>query len=168
MTSSWRSLAKKSLSKDLPSLEEGLITSVKFSVVINKTVVALSISPFHFPLYQIEGKTGEHSIYTTFCGYEIMFHVSTLLPHSEVDKQQLEKKRHIGNDICCIVFQESSGESFKPSFIPTSISSHFLRKFLFELNLNFLNHNQCFSFSQRRFSWGQVSQQLFWKENLLV
>jgi len=75
-----------------------------------------------------ENKTGEYSIYTSYCGYEIMFHVSTLLPHNEADKQQLERKRHIGNDICCIIFQESSGDNFKPSFSPTSISSHFLRE----------------------------------------
>jgi len=36
-----------------------------------------------------EDKTGEFSVYTTYCGYEIMFHVSTLLPHSEVDTQQV-------------------------------------------------------------------------------
>lgn len=27
-----------------------------------------------------------------------MFHVSTLLPHSDRDSQQIERKRHIGND----------------------------------------------------------------------
>ena len=41
---------------------------------------------------------------------------------------QLERKRHIGNDICCIVFQETSSDNFKPTFSPTGISSHFLRK----------------------------------------
>ena len=35
-----------------------------------------------------------------------MFHVSTLLPFKEKgDNQQLERKRHIGNDIVAIVFQ---------------------------------------------------------------
>ncbi|KAJ3191431.1 hypothetical protein HK101_007706 [Irineochytrium annulatum] len=51
--------------------------------------------------------TGVNSVYTKWQGYEIMFHVSTLLPYNEKDKQQLERKRHIGNDIVMIIFQES-------------------------------------------------------------
>jgi len=52
--------------------------------------------------------TGKTSYYTKFEGLEIMFHVSTLLPHFAFDKQQLEKKRHLGNDVVVIVFNESS------------------------------------------------------------
>ncbi|KAJ3311815.1 hypothetical protein HDU76_003028 [Blyttiomyces sp. JEL0837] len=51
--------------------------------------------------------TGTHSIYTKWQGYEIMFHVSPLLPHNDKDRQQLERKRHIGNDIVIVVFSES-------------------------------------------------------------
>ncbi|KAM6337456.1 GTPase-activating Rap/Ran-GAP domain-like protein 3 isoform 7-T8 [Alca torda] len=50
--------------------------------------------------------TGTCSIYTVFQGHEIMFHVSTMLPYSRENKQQVERKRHIGNDIVTIVFQE--------------------------------------------------------------
>ena len=42
--------------------------------------------------------TGLHSIYSTFAGCEIMFHVSTLLPYT-TDKQQILRKAMIGNDI---------------------------------------------------------------------
>lgn len=34
-----------------------------------------------------------------------MFHVSTLLPYTVGDLQQLQRKRHIGNDIVAIIFQ---------------------------------------------------------------
>lgn len=34
-----------------------------------------------------------------------MFHVSTFLPYTVGDIQQLQRKRHIGNDIVAIVFQ---------------------------------------------------------------
>ncbi|KAJ3013796.1 hypothetical protein HKX48_005516 [Thoreauomyces humboldtii] len=51
--------------------------------------------------------TGTHSVYTKWQGYEIMFHVSTLLPFIPGDRQQLERKRHIGNDIVVVVFQDS-------------------------------------------------------------
>lgn len=64
--------------------------------------------------------TGEQSLYTSFEDKEIMFHVSTMLPHSD-DEQQLARKRHIGNDICAIAFQDEN-----TTFIPGSISSQFL------------------------------------------
>lgn len=36
-----------------------------------------------------KGNTGTHSIYTKWEGYEIMYHVSHLLPFSTVEKQQV-------------------------------------------------------------------------------
>jgi len=50
--------------------------------------------------------TGTHSYYTTCFNTEIMFHVSTLLPFFPYDIQQVERKRHIGNDICAIIFMD--------------------------------------------------------------
>ena len=54
-----------------------------------------------------QGNTGAQSVYTKWQGYEIMFHVSTMLPYVEADRQQLERKRHIGNDIVIVIFSES-------------------------------------------------------------
>lgn len=54
-----------------------------------------------------------------------MFHVSTLLPHSKSERQQLERKRHIGNDIVAIVFQET-----QTNFNPECIASQFLHVYL--------------------------------------
>jgi RAP1 GTPase activating protein 1 len=62
------------------------------------------------------GTTGSHSIYRKFNNNEIMFHVSTLLPFNPLDKQQLERKRHIGNDIVIIIFLEG-GTVYKPTTI---------------------------------------------------
>ncbi|CAB1332490.1 unnamed protein product, partial [Coregonus sp. 'balchen'] len=67
--------------------------------------------------------TGMNSIYTVYQGHELMFHISTMLPYSKENKQQVERKRHIGNDIVTIVFQE--GEDTSPSFKPSMIRSHF-------------------------------------------
>mmetsp|Transcript_6577 Transcript_6577/g.9130 ORF Transcript_6577/g.9130 Transcript_6577/m.9130 type:complete len:399 (+) Transcript_6577:133-1329(+) len=64
------------------------------------------------------GTTGTHTIYTKFNNNEVIFHVSTMLPFNPKDKQQLERKRHIGNDIVIVLFQE--GETV---FKPTAISS---------------------------------------------
>jgi RAP1 GTPase activating protein 1 len=54
-----------------------------------------------------------------------MFHVSTLLPHSKSERQQLERKRHIGNDIVAIVFQEA-----ETVFNPEWITSQFLHAYI--------------------------------------
>lgn len=54
-----------------------------------------------------------------------MFHVSTLLPYSKSDSQQLERKRHIGNDIVTIIFQDEN-----TPFAPDMIASNFLHSFI--------------------------------------
>eukprot|EP01132_Coremiostelium_polycephalum_P006168 gene6168-7682_t len=64
------------------------------------------------------GTTGSHSIYQRWNNNEVMYHVSCMLPFNEKDKQQLERKRHIGNDIVVIVFQD--GDTV---YKPTTISS---------------------------------------------
>jgi len=64
------------------------------------------------------GSTGSHSVFVEFNNNEIMFHVSTMLPHNPQDKQQLEKKRHIGNDLVVIIFQEGD-----QVYRPTTLSS---------------------------------------------
>ncbi|XP_014664555.1 PREDICTED: uncharacterized protein LOC106806909 [Priapulus caudatus] len=70
--------------------------------------------------------TGTHSMYTFWRGIEVMFHVSTLLPHDKDDVQKLQRKRHIGNDIVCIVFLEGNDTDFSPA----CIKSHFLHTFI--------------------------------------
>ncbi|XP_071043931.1 uncharacterized protein [Parasteatoda tepidariorum] len=77
-------------------------------------------------LDSVHDLTGKESVYTSWRGIEIMFHVSTMLPHEEHDLQKLQKKRHIGNDIVCIAFLEADDTLF----VPTCIKSHFLHTFI--------------------------------------
>ncbi|XP_063289632.1 rap1 GTPase-activating protein 1-like [Pelobates fuscus] len=72
-----------------------------------------------------QGQTGSESVYTRFRGNEIMFHVSTKLPYTPGDTQQLQRKRHIGNDIVAIVYQDDGAV-----FSPNIITSHFLHCFI--------------------------------------
>lgn len=58
--------------------------------------------------------TGTESVYTNWKNIELMFHVSTMLPHEENDPQKLQKKRHIGNDIVCVAFMEADETPFCP------------------------------------------------------
>lgn len=74
----------------------------------------------------VHNLTGTESIYTQWRNIEIMFHVSTMLPHEENDPQKLQKKRHIGNDIVCVAFIESDDMLFWPG----CIKSWFLHTFI--------------------------------------
>ncbi|ELP93209.1 rap GTPase-activating protein, putative [Entamoeba invadens IP1] len=72
--------------------------------------------------------TGLYSYYTTFCEYEIMFHVSTLLPEQPNDLQRVEKKRHIGNDIVVFIFKEHNDtiEQFNPTLMTSQFNHVFV------------------------------------------
>ncbi|XP_014215307.1 GTPase-activating Rap/Ran-GAP domain-like protein 3 [Copidosoma floridanum] len=71
--------------------------------------------------------TGKESVYTVYAGHEVMYHVSTLLPHSKDNPQQLERKRHIGNDIVNIVYTDDA--SLLDTFNPNCIKSQFTHVF---------------------------------------
>ncbi|ELP93430.1 rap GTPase-activating protein, putative [Entamoeba invadens IP1] len=69
--------------------------------------------------------TGEYFVANRFSQgkIEITFHVSTYLPYMENNEQQLDKKKHIGNDVVVLVFKEYTGTpepiditSFKTQF----------------------------------------------------
>ena len=66
--------------------------------------------------------TGTHSYVTAVQGFDIMFHVSTELPLSTHNPQQVERKRHIGNDVIVIIYQD--GPTAQP-FAATNITSKF-------------------------------------------
>eukprot|EP01111_Echinosteliopsis_oligospora_P015669 TRINITY_DN6269_c0_g1_i1.p1 TRINITY_DN6269_c0_g1~~TRINITY_DN6269_c0_g1_i1.p1 ORF type:complete len:762 (-),score=202.44 TRINITY_DN6269_c0_g1_i1:53-2338(-) len=82
------------------------------------------------------GATGTHSLYTMCRGFEIMFHVSTFLPHDSINPQQLERKRHIGNDIIVVVFKEGD-----QPYDPNCIKSEFNHIFIVIQKLNLPNSN---------------------------
>ncbi|XP_037014132.2 GTPase-activating Rap/Ran-GAP domain-like protein 3 isoform X1 [Artibeus jamaicensis] len=99
----------------------------KFLNLLGDTVTLKGWTGYRGGLDTKNDTTGIHSVYTVYQGHEIMFHVSTMLPYSKENKQQVERKRHIGNDIVTIVFQE--GEEPSPAFKPSMIRSHFTHIF---------------------------------------
>ncbi|XP_030212377.1 signal-induced proliferation-associated 1-like protein 1 isoform X1 [Gadus morhua] len=90
--------------------------------------------------------TGTHSLYTAYKDYEIMFHVSTLLPYTPNNKQQLLRKRHIGNDIVTLVFQEPGSHPFTPK----AIRSHFQHVFIIVRVHNPCSDSTCYSVAVAR------------------
>nr|XP_045003997.1 GTPase-activating Rap/Ran-GAP domain-like protein 3 isoform X3 [Jaculus jaculus] len=99
----------------------------KFLTLLGDTITLKGWAGYRGGLDTKNDTTGINSVYTVYQGHEIMFHVSTMLPYSKENKQQVERKRHIGNDIVTIVFQE--GEESSPAFKPSMIRSHFTHIF---------------------------------------
>ncbi|XP_067360645.1 rap1 GTPase-activating protein 1 isoform X5 [Channa argus] len=98
---------------------------VDFLEFLGQKIELYDFKGFRGGLDVSHGQTGTESVYTSFHNKEIMFHVSTKLPYTEGDSQQLQRKRHIGNDIVAIVFQEEN-----TPFVPDMIQSNFLHAYV--------------------------------------
>uniref|UniRef100_A0A8B9C786 RAP1 GTPase activating protein 2 n=1 Tax=Anser brachyrhynchus TaxID=132585 RepID=A0A8B9C786_9AVES len=96
-----------------------------FLNLLGDTITLQDFKGFRGGLDVSHGQTGAESVYTVFRDREIMFHVSTKLPFTEGDTQQLQRKRHIGNDIVAIIFQEEN-----TPFVPDMIASNFLHAYI--------------------------------------
>ncbi|XP_037125379.1 rap1 GTPase-activating protein 2-like isoform X6 [Syngnathus acus] len=97
----------------------------EFLQLLGDTVDLQDFKGFRGGLDVSHGQTGSQSVYTVHKQQEVMFHVSTKLPFTEGDTQQLQRKRHIGNDIVALVFQEEA-----TPFVPDMIASNFLHAFV--------------------------------------
>ncbi|XP_016429275.1 signal-induced proliferation-associated 1-like protein 1 isoform X2 [Sinocyclocheilus rhinocerous] len=122
-----------------PALEE-------FLQLLGERVRLKGFSKYRAQLDTKTDSTGTHSLYTTFKDYEIMFHVSTMLPYTPNNKQQLLRKRHIGNDIVTIVFQEPGAKPFSPK----NIRSHFQHVFVVVRAHNPCSENTCYGVAVAR------------------
>lgn len=75
--------------------------------------------------------TGTHSVFTKFHDQQIMFHVAPMLPHDPECPQQLERKRHLGNDVVVIVYMDNENQAHgdpegdPAPYLPTTIRTHF-------------------------------------------
>ncbi|XP_041649078.1 rap1 GTPase-activating protein 2 [Cheilinus undulatus] len=96
-----------------------------FLSILGETIQLQGFTRFRGGLDVCHGQTGSEAVYTSFHGREIMFHVATKLPFTEGDPQQLQRKRHIGNDIVALVYQQG-----QTPFLSDVIKSHFLHCFV--------------------------------------
>ncbi|XP_012543705.2 signal-induced proliferation-associated 1-like protein 2 isoform X2 [Monomorium pharaonis] len=90
--------------------------------------------------------TGTHAVAATHRGTEVTFHVSTMLPFTPNNRQQLLRKRHIGNDIVTIVFQEPGALPFSPR----RIRSQFQHVFIIVRAINPCTENTQYSIAVSR------------------
>ncbi|XP_041645382.1 signal-induced proliferation-associated 1-like protein 2 isoform X3 [Cheilinus undulatus] len=122
-----------------PALEE-------FLDLLGQRVRLKGFTKYRAQLDNKTDSTGTHSLYTTYKDYELMFHVSTMLPYTPNNRQQLLRKRHIGNDIVTIVFQEPGALPFTPKHI----RSHFQHVFVIVKVHNPCTDNVCYSVAVSR------------------
>ncbi|XP_053730262.1 signal-induced proliferation-associated 1-like protein 2 isoform X2 [Synchiropus splendidus] len=122
-----------------PALEE-------FLDLLGQRVRLKGFTKYRAQLDNKTDSTGTHSLYTTYKDYELMFHVSTMLPYTPNNRQQLLRKRHIGNDIVTIVFQEPGALPFTPK----NIRSHFQHVFVIVKVHNPCTENVCYSVAVSR------------------
>uniref|UniRef100_A0A674K5G0 RAP1 GTPase activating protein 2 n=1 Tax=Terrapene triunguis TaxID=2587831 RepID=A0A674K5G0_9SAUR len=116
---------KQTLEEELFGNNEESPAFTNFLSLLGETITLQDFKGFRGGLDVMHGQTGTESVYTVFRDREIMFHVSTKLPFTEGDAQQLQRKRHIGNDIVAIIFQEEN-----TPFVPDMIASNFLHAYI--------------------------------------
>ncbi|CEP17005.1 hypothetical protein [Parasitella parasitica] len=83
------------------------------------------------------GESGDYAYTSKWNDFDIIFHVAPLMPSQKNDKQQVLRKKHIGNDIVCIIFLEGN-----QLFDPTAIRSQFLHVFII-IRPEIVNDRQC-------------------------
>ncbi|KAF5292531.1 hypothetical protein FQR65_LT01677 [Abscondita terminalis] len=118
----------------------------EFLDTIGKKVRLKGFDKYKAGLDNKSDSTGLYSIYSQYQDCEIMFHVSTMLPFTPNNRQQLLRKRHIGNDIVTIVFQEPGALPFTPK----NIRSQFQHVFIVVRAINPCTENTHYSVAVSR------------------
>ncbi|AWO98957.1 putative signal-induced proliferation-associated 1-like protein 3 [Scophthalmus maximus] len=138
--------AGQSTEEEMYNNEEASSAFSAFLELLGEQVLLKGFAKYAAQLDTKTDSTGTHSLYTTYQGYEVMFHVSTMLPYMPSNPQQLLRKRHIGNDIVTIIFQEPGALPFTPQ----NIRSHFQHVFVIVRVHNPCSDNTCYSVAVTR------------------
>ncbi|XP_059096589.1 signal-induced proliferation-associated 1-like protein 2 isoform X2 [Tigriopus californicus] len=101
--------------EDMYNNEEGGAAFNEFLELIGQKVRLKGFNQYKAGLCNKNDSTGLYSVYTEHAGNELMFHVSTFLPFTPNNRQQLPRKRYIGNEIVTVVFQEPGALPFIPN-----------------------------------------------------
>ncbi|KAJ8280766.1 hypothetical protein GJAV_G00058740 [Gymnothorax javanicus] len=138
--------AGQSTEEEMYNNEEATPAFQKFLELLGEQVCLRGFTKYAAQLDTKTDSTGTHSLYTTYQNYELMFHVSTMLPYMPNNPQQLLRKRHIGNDIVTIIFQEPGALPFTPQ----NIRSHFQHVFIIVRVHNPCSDSTCYSVAVSR------------------
>uniref|UniRef100_A0A8C1Q9H0 Signal-induced proliferation-associated 1 like 2 n=1 Tax=Cyprinus carpio TaxID=7962 RepID=A0A8C1Q9H0_CYPCA len=138
--------AGQSTEEEMYNNEAGSPALEEFLELLGQKVRLRGFNKYRAQLDHKTDSTGTHSLYTTYKDFELMFHVSTMLPYTPNNKQQLLRKRHIGNDIVTIIFQEPGAFPFTPQ----NIRSHFQHIFIIVKVHNPCTEHVCYSIAVAR------------------
>ncbi|KAI3353732.1 hypothetical protein L3Q82_004964 [Scortum barcoo] len=138
--------AGQSTEEEMYNNEEASPAFSAFLELLGEQVLLKGFAKYAAQLDTKTDSTGTHSLYTSYQGYEVMFHVSTMLPYMPNNPQQLLRKRHIGNDIVTIIFQEPGALPFTPQ----NIRSHFQHVFVIVRVHNPCSESTCYSVAVTR------------------
>jgi len=109
---------------DIYSVRQTSTDFIEFLDFLGDKILLKNFDKFSGGLDVEKEKTGTHSIFTMFKGMEIMYHVATMLPFTN-DEQQIDRKRHIGNDVLLIIFKETD-EPFNPTILTSNFNHVFV------------------------------------------
>ncbi|XP_048517129.1 signal-induced proliferation-associated 1-like protein 1 isoform X1 [Dendroctonus ponderosae] len=118
--------AGQSSEEEMYNNEDAGPAFTEFLETIGKKVKLQGFDKYKAGLDTKADSTGFYSVYAQYQDCEIMFHVSTMLPFTSSNRQQLLRKRHIGNDIVTIVFQEPGAQPFTPKGIRSQFQHVFI------------------------------------------
>nr|CAH7717010.1 unnamed protein product [Callosobruchus chinensis] len=118
--------AGQNTEEEMYNNEEAGPAFTEFLETIGKKVRLHGFDKYRAGLDNKTDSTGLYSVYAQYQDCEIMFHVSTMLPFTPNNRQQLLRKRHIGNDIVTIVFQEPGALPFTPKGIRSQFQHVFI------------------------------------------
>ncbi|XP_075956536.1 signal-induced proliferation-associated 1-like protein 3 isoform X1 [Anarhichas minor] len=138
--------AGQSTEEEMYNNEEASPAFSAFLELLGEQVLLKGFTKYAAQLDTKTDSTGTHSLYTAYQYYEVMFHVSTMLPYMPNNPQQLLRKRHIGNDIVTIIFQEPGALPFTPQ----NIRSHFQHVFVIVRVHNPCSEGTCYSVAVTR------------------
>lgn len=94
-----------------------------FLALLGTRVQLLGYTGFKGGLDTTHGRMGSESVAAEHGEFKVMYHVGPLLPKGEGKEQEIGRKRHIGNDVVVVVFQEADCEDPYP---PGCLTSHFI------------------------------------------
>jgi len=118
--------AGQSTEEEMYNNEDGGPAFDEFLELIGQKVRLRGFEKYKAGLDNKMDSTGLYSVYAQHQGCEVMFHVSSLLPFTPNNRQQLLRKRHIGNDIVTVVFQEPGALPFTPRNIRSQFQHVFI------------------------------------------
>ncbi len=114
--------------EDMFSNEDATPEFDRFLAFLGETVDMVGWKEYAAGLNTEKGYTGKKSVFSDFKGHKTMCHVSTMLPYSRSDRQQIERKRFIGNDHVVVVFQDGPAGScrFSTKTIRTNMTTAYV------------------------------------------